>query len=152
MKTSRHLKAPAGSALIEALVALVVFSFGVLGLLGLQATSIKNSGDAKYRSDASYAANQIVAQMWVDRSNIDAYAHYASGPVCAFTGSASANTNVAGWLTQIALLLPGASATNTQIQVTTPTASTKQVQVTVCWKTPQDTTAHNFVTTAQINQ
>lgn len=137
---------------MEALVALVVFSFGVLGLLGLQATSIKNSGDAKYRSDASYAANQIVAQMWVDRSNIDAYAHYATGPVCAFTGSASANANVTAWLTQNSSLLPGASSTNTQIQVTTPAASTKQVKVTVCWKTPQDTAAHNFVTTAQINQ
>ena len=152
MKTTRRFKVQAGSALMEALVALVVFSFGVLGLLGLQATSIKNSGDAKYRSDASYLANQIVAQMWIDRSNIDDYAHYAAGPVCAFTGSASANANVTGWLTQISSLLPGASSTNIQIQVTTPAANTKQVKVTVCWQTPQDAAAHNFVTAAQINQ
>lgn len=152
MKTRSHSKAQSGSALIEALVALVVFSFGALALLGLQAASIKNSSDAKYRSEASYLANQIVAQMWVDRSNIDAYEHFATGLVCSFTGSASANANVTGWATQISSLLPGVSASRTQIQVTTPVANTKQVKVTVCWQTPQDSAARNFVTTAQINQ
>ncbi|UUZ75296.1 type IV pilus modification protein PilV [Polaromonas sp. P1(28)-13] len=152
MKTTSLAKGQAGSTLIEALVALLIFSFGVLGLLGLQAVSIKNGGDAKYRSDASYLANQIIAQMWVDRSNIDNYAHYQTGPVCAFTGSVSGNTNVTDWVTQVTSLLPGAASSKTQIQVSTPVAGTKQVKVTVCWQTLQETSAHNFVTTAQINQ
>jgi len=152
MKTTSLSEAQAGSALLEALVALLIFSFGVLGLLGLQAASIKNSSDAKYRSDASYLANQIIAQMWVDRSNIDDYSHYQTGSVCAFTGSASAYANVTGWITQVTGLLPGAASSKTQIQVSTPVASTKQVKVTVCWQGPQDSSAHNFAITAQINQ
>lgn len=156
MKTTSRSKAQAGGALLEALVAILIFSFGVLGLLGLQAASIKSSSDAKYRSDASYLANQIIAQMWLDRSNIDNYGHYQTGPVCAFTGSPSADvtpwvTPVTGWITQVASLLPGAASSKTQIQVSTPVTGTKQVKVTVCWQGPQDSTTHNFVITSQIN-
>lgn len=145
-----------GSVLLEALFAFVLFSVGVLALVGLQAVSVKNSADAKYRSDASYLANQIIGQMWVDRSNIDRYAHYATGAGCAFTGTASADvggwvTPVTAWVTQVTNLLPGAASNMTQILVTT-VGGTKQVKVTVCWKGPQETVTHNFAITAQINQ
>lgn len=151
MKTTSLSKTQQGSTLLEALVAILIFSLGVLALISLQAVSIKNSIDAKYRADASYLANQIIAQMWVDRSNIDNYAHYQTGAVCApFTGSASGNANVTGWVTQVTSLLPGAASNKTQIQVST-VGSTKQVKVTVCWQGPQETSAHNFVVTAQIN-
>lgn len=154
--TSRlNIRRQRGSALLEALVAILLFSVGVLALVALQAVSIKNSADAKYRSDASYLANQIVAQIWVDRSNIDRYAHYPSGPQCAFTGSASADvspwvTPVTAWATQAMDLLPGTASNKTQIVVNT-VGSTKQVKVTVCWKSPQETTTHNFTLTAQVN-
>ena len=141
-----------GSVLLEALFAILIFSVGILALVGLQAVSIKNSIDAKYRSDASYLANQIVSQMWVDRANIDNYAHYVNGADCAFTGSAATSVNVARWATQAGLLLPGVSATGNQILVSTPVAGVKQVTVTVCWQGPRETSAHNFVTTASINQ
>lgn len=144
-----------GSALLEALFSILLFCVGVLALVGLQAASIKNSADAKYRSDAAQLAKQIVAQMWIDRSNIDNYAHYATGPTCAFTGSASANvgawvTPVTAWVAQVASLLPGTGAGTSQIQVNTIGGS-KQVQVTVCWKGPQETVTHNYAMTAQIN-
>ena len=151
MKARMSATSQQGSSLLEALVAILIFSMGVLALISLQAVSIKNSIDAKYRADASYLANQIVAQMWVDRSNIDSYGHYQTGAVCApFTGSASTYAKVTGWVTQVASLLPGAATNKTQIQVNT-VGTTKQVKVTVCWQGPQETSAHNFVLTAQIN-
>jgi len=155
MKARLSATAQQGSSLLEALVAILIFSMGVLALISLQAVSIKNSIDAKYRADASYLANQIVAQMWVDRSNIDSYGHYQTGAICApFTGSASANAKVSdattGWVAQVVRLLPGAATDKTQIQVST-VGTTKRVKVTVCWQGPQETSAHNFVLTAQIN-
>jgi type IV pilus assembly protein PilV len=36
-----------GSALLEALVALLIFSFGVLGLIGILAGSIRATNDAR---------------------------------------------------------------------------------------------------------
>jgi type IV pilus assembly protein PilV len=141
-----------GSALLEALFAILIFSIGLLALVALQAVSIKNSIDAKYRSDASYVANQIIAQMWVDRTNLDSYAHYTTGAVCAFTGAASGNANVTAWAAQVVGLLPGSAADRTQIEVTTPAGtSTRLVKVTVCWQGPQEAAPHNFAVTARIN-
>ncbi|MBL8367702.1 MAG: hypothetical protein JNM54_07255, partial [Candidatus Accumulibacter sp.] len=52
---NKHSKLPreqAGVMLLEALIAILVFSLGILSLVALQATSIKLTGDAKYRTDA----------------------------------------------------------------------------------------------------
>lgn len=55
-----------GVILLEALIAILIFSMGILAVIGLQAASIKNTNDAKYRAEASYLANQIIGKMWVD--------------------------------------------------------------------------------------
>lgn len=151
------LKQQRGSALLEALIAILIFSMGIIALMGLQAASIKNSIDAKYRADAAYLTNQIIGQMWVDRTNLDSYKHYpTAGTVCAPSGAASTNANVTSWLNQFTTstsssYLPGATSAKQQISVTTPFTNTKQVTVTVCWKGPQEPNYHNFVATAQIN-
>jgi len=59
---SRHIQR--GSMLLEALISILIFSIGILGIVGLQANSIKISSDAKYRSDASLLANQYLGSMW----------------------------------------------------------------------------------------
>lgn len=136
-----------GSMLLEGLIAVLIFSMGILALVGLQATAIKNSADAKYRTDASYLANQIIGQMWADRPNLATYAHYAgNGGVCQPTGTASTNANVVSWLANVTSALPGATANTQQIVV----GANNLVTVTVCWKAPQDNRQHNFTTTAQI--
>ncbi len=57
-----------GVALIEALVSVLIFSFGILGLIGLQATAINFSVDAEDRSRASLLANEIASNMWLTGS------------------------------------------------------------------------------------
>lgn len=152
MKTRTCPRSQRGSALLEALFAILIFSIGLLALVALQAVSIKNSIDAKYRSDASYVANQIIAQMWVDRANIDNYARNTAGPVCNFTAGPLGNASVTGWASQVVGLLPGSAPNMTQIQVSTPAGTaTRLVKVTVCWQGPQEATPHNFFVTAQIN-
>jgi type IV pilus assembly protein PilV len=150
-----HLTQQHGSALLEALIAILIFSMGILALMGLLASSIKSSSDAKYRADAAYLANQLIGQMWVDRANIPlSYAHQPAGAApCAPTGAASTNTNVTAWLAQVGNLLPGATAAIQQIFVGGITSSLAYpVTVTICWKAPRDITPHNFVATAQINK
>ncbi len=154
--TLTSLKQQRGSAMLEALIAVLIFSMGIIALMGLQAASIKNSIDAKYRADAAYFTNQIISRMWVDRTNIDSYAHNSGGTTaCAPTGAASTNTNVVAWLNTFTTAtsdayLPGATSAIQQIFVTTLFGNTKQVKVTVCWKGPRETYYHNFVATAQI--
>jgi type IV pilus assembly protein PilV len=52
-----------GASLIEGMVAILIFSIGILGLMALLGASIKNTTDAQYRSEASYLANSVIAKM-----------------------------------------------------------------------------------------
>lgn len=49
-----------GIMLLEAMIAVFIFSIGLLGLMGLQAVAISETSGAKYRSDASYIADQTI--------------------------------------------------------------------------------------------
>ncbi len=71
--TRIHASAQRGIALIEALIAILLFSMGVLALVGLQSAMIKNSSDADFRAEASYLAQQWIGRMWADPTNLTAY-------------------------------------------------------------------------------
>ena len=43
---------------------MLLFAFGVLGLIGLLATSVRATNDARYRTEAANLANGMVADMW----------------------------------------------------------------------------------------
>ncbi len=139
-----------GVALLEALIAILIFSFGIIGLVGAQAAAIKSAADAKLRTDASYLAGQIISRMWGDRANLADYAHFTGGSNCSFTGAAAASANVTEWLGSATLpgtvgYLPNGAA---QIVVDT---GTNMVTVTVCWRAPQETVTHNYASTALIS-
>ena len=55
-----------GVVLLESLIAILIFSLGILGIVGLQASMIKNTSEAKYRSEASHVAQQKVGEIWAD--------------------------------------------------------------------------------------
>ena len=48
-----------GVMLLEALIAILIFSLGVLGIVGMQASAVKASRDAKYRADAGLLAARL---------------------------------------------------------------------------------------------
>lgn len=54
-----------GIALLEALVSIVIFSFGLLGLIGLEARVINFSVNAEDRNRAALLANDIASNMWL---------------------------------------------------------------------------------------
>ena len=65
-----------GAVLLEAFIAILLFSMGILALVGVQATAVKHAADAKYRAEAAYLANQIIAQMWAENpANLATYQH-----------------------------------------------------------------------------
>lgn len=116
-----------GMMLLEALLGILLFSIGILGLIGLQGVSIKNTTEARYRSEAAYLANQIVGRMWVDRSNLASYA-LTTGTTC----NTGATTALQQWLCQVEATLPGittAAPTRPTIAVAADT-----VTVTLHWR------------------
>jgi type IV pilus assembly protein PilV len=60
--------AQAGFALLEVLVSILIFSFGLLGLIGLEATAINFSVDAEDRNRAALFASEIASTMWTTNS------------------------------------------------------------------------------------
>lgn len=62
-----------GVVLLEALIAILLFSMGVLAIVGLQASMVKNVADSKYRAEAGYIAQQRIGMMWADPDNVDSY-------------------------------------------------------------------------------
>lgn len=57
-----------GFTLIEVLIAILVLSIGLLGLAGLQATSLRNNHDAYLTTQATYLANDMADRIRSNRS------------------------------------------------------------------------------------
>ena len=72
MKRTRQSSASApnqrGVAMIEVLISILLFSLGILGLIGLQARAVSFSVDAEDRNRAALLANEIVTQMWLQKT------------------------------------------------------------------------------------
>jgi type IV pilus assembly protein PilV len=152
MRAIVSTKQQQGILLLEAMIAILLFSIGVLAVVGLQANAMKNVAQSKFRSDAAFLANQIVGQMWADRTNVANYV-LPSG----------SSAFVTAWKTQVAATLPNASGANAPTVAITPTAyagppsyTAYQITVTVRWQTPEEMNAspvppaHQHVTTATI--
>lgn len=132
-----------GSTLIEAMVAILIFTMGLLALMGLQATSISYTIDSKYRAEASYFADQIVGRMWAGGGNA-ALASFA----CAYPCTAGGNAETIAWMTQMQAGggLPNAAASITVVGNT--------ATVSVGWRAPHEpaTASHAYVTVADITK
>jgi type IV pilus assembly protein PilV len=107
-----------GISLIEVLVAMTIFSFGILGMLGMHARALTSFSDAKYRTDAALLTDGLINDIWVNRGNLASYA-YASGAV---------PTVMQPWLSQVRATLPAGNAS--------VTVAGSTVQVTVTWQPP----------------
>lgn len=154
MKTSpRQPKEQSGIMLLEALIAILIFSLGILAVLALQATSIKLTGDAKYRTDATLLANRLIGRMWVSNDSLaDLKTHFQTG-----------GTEYNNWLAEVSSAegLPGVVAASTGVTSTLPLvtvdttagATAGQVVITLFWRTPEmqtDRPGHKQVVVSQI--
>ena len=139
--------------MIEALMAILIFSLGILGMVGVNALAVSSQSDARYRTDANEYATQIINQMWlsVDRTSgaatpasLAVFNHQTTGTNCPFSGSASGSSLVADWAVAAAAGLPGATAAMQQVVVGSA-AEPNEVTVTLCWKAPGDVVARKHV-------
>lgn len=141
--------------LLEALVAILIFSLGVLSLIQLQAVSIRQASGAEYRSVATLLANDLISRMWASNRNAALLqTNFSSSP---------AGSGYQQWLNNVrASGLPNISGD----MQTLPTVSfatvapsvvggnpTSVATVTLYWKEPGDTTTrHSYQVIAQFNQ
>lgn len=146
-RTTLEIK-QAGSMLIEAMVGILIFSMGILAIVGLQAASIKMSSDAKYRADASLLANQLIGQMWTsDRALLQTdFVSPNGASYVAWLGAAQTPANGT-----VRATLPGVTDTANLPTVTIDVNNV--VTITLNWRLPNEapgTPAHKYTATTQI--
>ncbi|QEL64201.1 type IV pilus assembly protein PilV [Oryzomicrobium terrae] len=134
-----------GFTLIEGLIALLIFSLGILGLVAMQANAINMSTEARYRADAAFLADQLFGLLSVaDPAQLASFAHRSTGGnLCAPGGNDTTAAVVTDWLTQVNGMLPNAPASKQQIVVN---AADRTVTVTLCWQAVQGVPHHHTVT------
>ncbi|HKW36486.1 MAG TPA: type IV pilus modification protein PilV [Burkholderiales bacterium] len=139
-----------GVMLIEALVAILIFSIGILAVVGMQGIAIKDVTSAKYRSEAAFLAQQLISQMWTDTGNIATYAYPGTGAVPA---------KITEWVANVQKTLPDAVnqppiVTLTNLTPAPPGSIGGTVQVTLRWRLPEEITqnlpAHNYTVMAYV--
>jgi len=143
-----HSQAPKredGVMLLEALIAILIFSIGILAVVGLQAVSIKNVTDAKYRTQAAFLADKLLSQMWIDAGNIASYSYPGSGGV---------PTRLTGWVGQVNTQLPAASTVPPIVTVTGASPAGATVSIQVRWQLPEEQSLglppHNYTVIAAV--
>jgi len=125
--------------LLEALVAILIFSLGVLSIIQLQAVSIKQASSAEYRSTAALLANDLISRMWAsDKTATTLQTTFAS----------PSGTGYTQWLSSVQNSgLPNVTA---KLQFANGvTANVSQATITITWKAPGDTDSHNYTAVAQ---
>lgn len=128
-----------GGLLLEASIAIAIFSFGVLGLVNVLASSIRATDDARLRSEAAQIAHAITAEMWtMPATELDA--QFAAGGAAFYA-----------WRSKVAQLLPAATMS---VELTEPglSAQSRSVVVTITWLRPGSTERHRYVASAQIGR
>jgi type IV pilus assembly protein PilV len=136
MRTQRF---QSGVMLIEALLGILIFSIGILALLGMQSVAMRATIDAKYRSEAGFLANEIVGVMWSDPANLGSYA----------TASCGSTPRCDAWVTRVENRLPNATGANAPT-IAIGGVNNRQVTVTVFWQPPGGAPVSKHEVVAQI--
>ena len=103
----------AGYTLLEMLIAVLVISFGLLGLAGLQATALKNNHSAYMNAVATQLAYEMADRIRANKGiAYDTVSPPAAVPDCesaACSPATLAQYDVAQWRTKVSVELAGAS-------------------------------------------
>lgn len=134
-----------GFLLFEVLVSILVFSLGILAIVGLMSVAVKQSSGAKYRADASLLANELIGQMWVGNRAFAALNAGFNSPPAAPAPAYDA------WVAKVQATLPNAAAPQVTVaQVPGGAAGarpTTQVTVNMTWAVPGENPNSLVVTT-----
>jgi type IV pilus assembly protein PilV len=129
---SGRARSTRGFALLEALVALLIFAFGVLGVVGLQAALTKAQTGSKFRGDAAFLAQELIGNMW---SDLPGLANYT-------TAGCAAHPRCNAIRTKVAATLPAGQLLITQ-------RAPGLVEIEITW-TPPSEEQHRFRTEAAV--
>ncbi len=155
-------KSQRGMMLLEGLIAILIFSLGILAMVGMQAVAIGHTSQAKHRIDATFVANKLIGRIWADKGNRGNYAGTIVGGVISggtgFTvwGNSDFKPNMPkDALSSATVVIATFTPAPVSPQVPPPPIplSGHQVTVTIKWRLPNEPATapdHVYVATAEI--
>jgi type IV pilus assembly protein PilV len=134
-----------GAFLLEALVAILIVSFGILGIVGLQAQAMKVTNDSQYRAEAIYLATELMSQMWADdykalKANYDSAG--GGGKYVIFKDKVKAQL-AGAWVSDPDVVFDDANA---------PSQQSSYVTITIPFRMPGDSVTHQYITSGVVGQ
>ena len=122
-----------GLFLLEALIALVVFSLAMLGLAGALGHALRESGSTRWRGEAFELASSTLGRMWVEDAATLATRYDA------LSGGVGYRALLAA-----ALRLPGVTVDKNVpvVTITDEALGRRRARVTVYWQAPGDSRVH----------
>lgn len=102
-----------GVGLIEVLIAVLIFSIGLLGLAQLQIRSLAQNNQAMSRSMATIFSYSIIDAIRVDKANVASYVGSVSGDDCGAGGGTFANDQLFRWCQSLEQGLAGSDIQGT---------------------------------------
>ncbi len=121
-------------ALIEVLVAVLLVTLGILGLVGMQSASVNMLSDTRYRMEAAGLVDELLARIWTETSALNVLPAYAN----------DATALPADWLLKVNRL-PGAADNPPLIE-----ANNNEIVLTVRWQPPKGFLSSHRVATVVI--
>ena len=150
-------KQQSGVMLLEALIAILIFSLGVLGIVGTQASAVNASRAAKYRTDAGLLANELIGLMWSgDRRGNQLQDNFQGDGATDCTPDPPV-TAYCAWRLRVVAALPGAATNATTLPLVTvtpgvagPPQTSTRVSIRVRWLPPNTTVPHQYLVVFEI--
>jgi type IV pilus assembly protein PilV len=147
-------RAQHGFSIVEAMVALLVLSVGMLGIAGLYVTTLRASGSALFRTQAVNFAADMADRIRANPTAGNAYAAAPADNNCAEGAACNpaqlAADDVFRWQQQVAAILPAdANVPQTSIVVVGANAP-RTYQITIAWAEPTEPQALTYVLMMQI--
>jgi type IV pilus assembly protein PilV len=106
LRRLRSAQAQRGMALLECLMALLIFSVGLLGLLGLEARVMNISTNSENRNRAAMLASETASAMWLNNTVS------ATAPAIVAAGANAGNQTLGGLPGGVVTVVPVAGTTN----------------------------------------
>lgn len=113
---------------MEALVSILIFAFGILGLIGLEASAINFGVDAEDRNRAALFASEVASAMWLAGS-VDTVNNAQLAAQAATWQTAISNAAATG-------LTNGTLTITTVPGLTNATGVNNAADITITWKPP----------------
>lgn len=138
------LKRISAYALMDSLIAIVVVSMGVLGMVKLQGEILSNNMESQFRIQASLYANELLSMAIADSGNAGCYiVPVTTQSDC---GNSTSQAFTQAWETEVNSVFPGTGFS----KIVSTISNTNQFTITISWRKKRENLTHNYVMNGQL--